>query len=82
MAGGGEAGGGQRRPVRLLWPLPWGICPEGGGEGVAGDGERGCGIGSGKAGAGGRVEENCWGGAHTGHQSGGGFCHSADMEKR
>ena len=81
MAGGGAAGGGQRRPVHLLGAIPWGICPEGRGEGVAGDGERGCGGGSGKSGARGRVEEDCGGGAHTGHQSGGGCGHSADMEK-
>ena len=54
MAGRGEAGLWRRRPVHLLGPLPWSICPEGGGEAVAGDGERRCGGGSGKAGAGGR----------------------------
>ena len=68
--------------MHLLGPLPWGICPEGGGEGVAGDGERRCGGGSGKAGAGGRVEENCGGGPHTGDQSGGDGGDCEDMEKR
>ena len=81
MAGGGAAGGGQRRPVHLLGPLPRGICPEGGGEAVAGDCERGCDGGSGNAGAGERVEEDCGCGAHIGDQSGGDGGDYEDMER-
>lgn len=78
-----RAGRWRRRPVHLLGPLPWGICPEGRGEKVwpvTVDGDVALDLGRPGLGEGWRrIARDC---PHTGHQSGVGAVYREDMEKR